>query len=208
MTNTQTDPNNQTTSFTYDAALRNTAVTIPTGAIGGVNFYDSTLSSSSFRDYWEDNVHKIISTSSVRDGWGRTTQQVSIHDGQVNTVYDAMGRVQSVTNPFAVGGQPGPATINQYDSLGRGTVVTLPDGNTIQNQFSGSTVTVTDQVNRKTKRENDGLGRLVKVTEQDPTGALTQETTYSYNVLNKADASQSRQSAPNLQVRRAWTVAL
>jgi RHS repeat-associated protein len=36
------------------------------------------------------------------------------------------------------------------------------------------------------KRETDGLGRLIKVTEQDvSTGLLTQETTYSYNLLDK-----------------------
>src|SRR6185436_4431721 len=38
----------------------------------------------------------------------------------------------------------------------------------------------------KSKRENDGLGRLIKVTEQDAsTGLLTQETSYSYNLQDK-----------------------
>ncbi len=41
------------------------------------------------------------------------------------------------------------------------------------------------QVNRKFKRETDGLGRLIKVTEQDATGTLTQETSYTYNVMDK-----------------------
>ena len=41
-------------------------------------------------------------------------------------------------------------------------------------------------MNRKIKRESDGLGRLIKVTEQDvSTGALTQETSYAYNLLDK-----------------------
>ena len=184
VTNTQTDPNNQTTSFTYDAALRNTAVTIPTGAVGGMNFFDSTLSSSSYKDYWEDNIHKIISSSTVRDGWGRTIQVVNPHMGQINRTYNAMGLVQSQTIRFQAGGQPGPASTSQYDSLGRVTVVTLPDGNTMQNQYVGSSVTATDPVGRKIKRESDSLGRLVKVTEQDAVGALTQETTYSYDVLD------------------------
>jgi hypothetical protein len=46
-------------------------------------------------------------------------------------------------------------------------------------------VTSTDQVGRKVKREIDGLGRLVIVTEQDATGALAQETTYGYSLLDK-----------------------
>jgi YD repeat-containing protein len=64
----------------------------------------------------------------------------------VNTAYDAMGRVLSVTNPFTAGGAPGPATSYQYDALGRATVVTLPDGQTVQTSYNGPTVTVTDQV--------------------------------------------------------------
>jgi uncharacterized protein RhaS with RHS repeats len=66
-------------------------------------------------------------------------------------------------------------TTYQYDLLGRNTLVTLPGGNTVQTTYTNSSiVTVTDQVNRKIKRENDGLGRLIKVTEQDvSTGALT-----------------------------------
>ena len=64
--------------------------------------------------------------------------------------------------------------------------MTLPDNNTVQTSYSGATVTITDQVNRKIKRESDSLGRLVKVTEQNvSTGALNQETTYSYNLLDK-----------------------
>jgi RHS repeat-associated protein len=46
-------------------------------------------------------------------------------------------------------------------------------------------VILTDQVNRKIKRESDGLGRLIKVTEQTSAGALTQETSYTYSLLNK-----------------------
>jgi RHS repeat-associated protein len=186
VTNTTTDPNNQTTSYSYDAALRNTATTIPTGAVGGMNYYDNTLTSSDYKDYWEDGVHKLITASSKRDGWGRTIESVNPHHGQVNTGYDAMGRVLSVTSPFTEGSTPSSYTTSyQYDSLGRATVVTLPDGNTIQYNYSGATVTTTDQVNRKIRRERDGLGRLVKVAEQDSSGNLTQETTYTYNVLDK-----------------------
>jgi len=43
-------------------------------------------------------------------------------------------------------------------------------------------------VNSKIKRETDSLERLIKVTEQDATGALTQETNYSYNLVDKLTA--------------------
>ena len=44
---------------------------------------------------------------------------------------------------------------------------------------------MTDEVGRKNKREADGLGRLVKVTEQDSSGTLNQESTYSYSLLDQ-----------------------
>jgi YD repeat-containing protein len=75
---------------------------------------------------------------------------------------------------------PGPT----YDALGRATQVTLPGGNTVQTQYNGGVVTVIDQVSRKIKRETDGLGRLVTVTEQDAAGALNQSTNYDYDYLN------------------------
>ena len=59
-------------------------------------------------------------------------------------------------------------------------------------------MTLSDQLNRKIKREMDGLGRLTKVTQQDSTGALTQDTTYTYSLLDKLiGVNQLRQT-------RAW----
>ncbi len=75
--------------------------------------------------------------------------------------------------------------VTSADVLGRTTVVTLPGGNTVQTTYSGKVTTVTDQVNRKIKREVDSLGRLIKVTEQDvATGNLTQETNYTYDLAD------------------------
>src|SRR5262249_40235602 len=70
------------------------------------------------------------------------------------------------------------------DPLGRTTVVTLPDSNTLQSTYSGSTVTTTDQVGRKIQKQADGLGRLITVTELDSSGNLTQSTGYSYDLLD------------------------
>ena len=70
-------------------------------------------------------------------------------------------------------------------ALGRATVVTLPDSQTVQTGYNGNSVTLTDQVNRKIQRIADGLGRLVTVNEQDvSTGNLNQATNYSYDYLN------------------------
>jgi len=82
-------------------------------------------------------------------------------------------------------------------------LVTLTDNQTIQTLYegaasvtSGATVTVTDQVGRKRQVQLDGLGRAVKVTEQDPaTGSLTLVTNYGYDALdNFTSANQGGQT--------------
>lgn len=79
-----------------------------------------------------------------------------------------MGHRLAHTNPFPQGGAPGPSAGYQYDELNRLIVTTLPGGNTTQTGYTGGNIVqLTDQVNRKTKRESDSLGRLIKVTEQD-----------------------------------------
>jgi YD repeat-containing protein len=111
---------------------------------------------------------------------------VGPNGGQVNTTYDSMGRVWKQTNPFQSGQTPGAETVNTFDALGRTTQVTLPDSQTVQTAYSGNTVTVTDQVNRKMKREADGLGRLVKVYEQTSAGGTpSQETSYTYDLIDR-----------------------
>src|SRR5262245_65222502 len=67
----------------------------------------------------------------------------------------------------------------------------MPDNQTNQTENRGAKTTsgakgnATDKVGAKRKSEGDGLGRLVKVTEQNPAnGNLEWETSYSYDVLN------------------------
>jgi len=182
----QTDPDNQTTTYSYDAQQNPTGFNSPTGASGTMAYNAFGERTSSTVTYNDGGTNKSITTSAVYDGWGQMTSSVDANGTQTNFSYDSMGHALTQTNPFPQGGTPGPVTSYQYDQLGRATQVTLPDGNTVQTIYSGSVVTVTDQVNRKIKRESDGLGRLIKVTEQDvSTGALTQETTYTYDLSDR-----------------------
>lgn len=185
MVTSLTNANNQTTTYSYDAALRLTGRASPTGASATAVYNVWGEKTSSSATYNEGGTNKTLTTTAVYDGWGQITQSIDAFGAQTNYTYDAMGDLQTQTNPFPQGSSPGPVTTNQYDLLGRVTMVTLPGGNTEQTAYSGSIVTTTDQVNRKIKRENDGLGRLIKVTEQDGTGALTQETIYTYDVADR-----------------------
>jgi YD repeat-containing protein len=180
-----TDPNNLTVSYSYDRLTRPTQTSFPTGATQTTTYNDTTLSVSSSLSFTENGVTLTATTAQVANGWGQPVQTVNIHGGQVNISYDAMGRVSSQTNPFTQGGTPGPSTSYSYDALGRLQTTTLPNGNTLQSTYSGINSTGTDQVSRQMRGQIDGLARLVKVTEQDATGTLAQDTNYTYDLLDR-----------------------
>ena len=147
--------------------------------------------------YNDGGTNKTLTQTATYDAWGQMTSSVDASGAQTNFTYNNMGRMISGTNPFPQGGTPGSVTAYAYDLLGRNTLVTLPGGNTVQTSYASSTVlTATDQVNRKIKRETDGLGRLIKVTEQEvSTGAMTQETTYTYDLADRlTGVSQGNQT--------------
>jgi YD repeat-containing protein len=187
------------TTPSYDAVGRVTATSVrdvsgnllpgPTATYG-----DGSLTVTKSFTYDDNGTTKTLTSTTTLDGWGRTIQPVSPAQSQVNTTYNNMGRVASISNPFAAGGSPAYWTSYSYDALGRQTTVTLPDGQTVQTTYSGNTVTVTDQVNRKMQRLTDGLGRLVTVNEQDAAGNLTQASNYTYDLLdNLTQVSQGGQ---------------
>ncbi|MEK6302452.1 MAG: RHS repeat-associated core domain-containing protein [Acidobacteriota bacterium] len=188
------DPAGLVANIGYNGALQVSSVTSPTGASAQRNMNYASLTSTSTQTYEDGVVTKTITSTTQYDGWGRVIQAIAPNNGQVNIAYDAMGRVTSRTNPFTAGGTPGPATTIQYDIANKAVITTLANGNTTRSDSLGDAVTITDQVNRKIKREADGLGRLTKVTEQDSSGALAQETTYGYSLLDKlAQVSQGNQ---------------
>jgi RHS repeat-associated protein len=180
-----TDPNNlQVAVSSRDAALRPTQIDSPTGAMTTASYNDSAMSVTGNKVYDDNGTQKTVTKTTEYDGWGRVIHQINAHGGQVNTNYDNMGRVASTTNPFTAGGSPSYSTSYSYDALGRTTTVTLPDSQTTTTVYSGNSLTITDQVNRKIQRLTDGLGRLVTVNEQDSSGYLTQATNYTYNYLD------------------------
>jgi YD repeat-containing protein len=122
----------------------------------------------------------------ARDGWGNPIQQSDAAGNKINLAYDSMGRLQGKTNPFPPNGSPGPTTSYQYNPLGRVTRITLPDNNALQATYGGGIVTLTDEAGRQTRRQLDGLGRLVTVMEQDPAvgGAPSIATNFTYDYLD------------------------
>jgi RHS repeat-associated protein len=187
-----TDPNNQTTTFSYDLMGRLTQTNLPDGgqATRAFNEASTPLSVTS--------TAKITSAMNVTapvvvDGLGRVTTARLDSDPQgvtyTDTTYDALGRKSTVSNPHRSTSAPtdGITTFN-YDALSRVTQVIPPDGTSTANNattvYSGNTTTVTDQAGKTRKSATDALGRLITVWEPDASGNFVNETDYQYDVLN------------------------
>ena len=130
-----------------------------------------------------------IKTTATTDGLGRTIQQVQPSGVIIDTTYDAVGNIASVSNPhFATASATDGITSFAYDALGRRTLQCNPDnGNNMPCQpglsskqwsYNGPTTTLTDEVGNTVIQTKDGLERLTKVIEP---GSL--QTFYTYDAL-------------------------
>ncbi len=181
------DPNNQTTSVSYDSLLRPTQENFPDGGQTTLTYNSLTSITTTTKMNSSQNIVGTL----LLDGLGRTIHQQLNSDPQgvdyADTVYDALGRVASVSNPYRTTSDATyGVTSYQYDALGRVTKVIPPDGssstNNISVSYSTNATTVTDQASKKRQSTMDSLGRLTQVTE-DP-GGLGYVTTYSYDALS------------------------
>ncbi len=135
-----------------------------------------------------------------QDGLGREiTRILTDPEGDpdyVNTTYDGLDRVQSVSNPYRTNLDSSYGiTSYSYDALGRVTNKCQPDNSSVaqttcvpQNSFQnwsyyGNYVTFTDEAGNQWKRTSDGLGRLTQVLEPNATTspAPAIETDYTYD---------------------------
>jgi len=192
-----TSPEGLVTSVSYDAASwRRTGLNLPSGAYTEVVYGDSDRTYAERFTYQDEASTRIVTTKEWRDGLGRTLRRGTGSGSSpasydmVATRYDSEGREWKISNPYSgnTSGQPVGTTHwteYVYDDLSRITEIKLPDGQKIQNQYTGQKQTTIDQVGRKREYTRDGLERLVTVKEQDPaTGTLGWTTTYEYDVLN------------------------
>lgn len=215
-----TDLNSKTTTYTYscisapsNCSGRLEEVQYPDG--GSVQYTYSTDTTAPTAQ----NPATVTSTgaagaasgsivhSQVYDGLGRVTQTQLKSDpagtDYVNTTYDGLDHVLSVTNSFRTMSDPTyGVTTYAYDALGRTTIQTQQDG-TSKLQWcygniatagqsnchpriagTGDWVDYADEKGNDWQRILDGLGRLANVIEPSGTNsAPTMETDYSYDAL-------------------------
>jgi YD repeat-containing protein len=199
-----TDPNGQTTSFTYDNMWRLASASYPDGGSSVITRQETSFpNTATLTKKISSSPALSYVTTNVFDGLGRETESQITSDTSgtdlTDTTYDADGRKASVTNPYRTSGDvvtsTEGATSFQYDGLNRPTMVTKPDGSTVQTVYcGGSSTLVTDEAKHWRRSTTDGLGRLIEVDEPNSTSATvgacpaggdpTWVTTYTYDGLD------------------------
>jgi RHS repeat-associated protein len=189
-----TDPNNLTTSWTYNDIGQKTLEQRPDGtetsyaltvcsscAQGAVYFQtvsdlDSTTQHTAFFTRWEyyDPLDRnVTSQKQITDGQWITSKAIS---------YDSLGRVYQTVSPL-LGGGTAYYTTSVYDLLNRVTSTSRPISATNSSPeytyytYQGRTATVKDPKGYTTTKQSDVIGELEIVT--DPDG--TSKTNYAYD---------------------------
>lgn len=224
------DWNSQETTYSYADSLglsRLVQITGPSTELDGTtgssasavtkfSYSDSPYTGSSGTGFQITTQHQVdakstptMTSSTVTfDGLARKINTSAVSPAcssniQVNTAYDVMSRVYSVTNPFCSTSDPTYGiTTHLYDALGREVQTTLPDGAVGTKSYAATAVETNDPFNGTTTVQHvhqaDGLGRLQYVCEVSSVslgsgnpsscslyvGATGYKTTYGYDPLN------------------------
>jgi YD repeat-containing protein len=183
------------TQYGYDLMGRSSSVSYPDGGQTTTTYNDALRTV---------DVKQLIASGETRevitqlDNLGRSIQSQLLPDPQgtyytettyTDTVYDALGRVASVSNPYrSKSDATYGITSYSYDVLGRKLLQCQPDnGNNtpcaagssyLQWLYPGNTITSYDELRNSWQHSSDALGRLTDVVEP---GNL--KTHYSYDAL-------------------------
>src|SRR3989441_425046 len=209
-----TDENSQTTNFDYTDAnfwrlsdFKLPPVPPPNGPRGWTLFkYTSATQLDTYVGLTDTTPSDACTgcrhDKSTLDALGRVIQSSLVNDpeGQtyVDSTYDSLGRVASVTNPYRTGSSFGSENY-AYDPLNRLTTITHADTNTVQVSYGsgaqscasgtygvGYPALVTDEAAHQRQAFTDALGRVIELDEPDPASgnSLTLSTCYLYDALD------------------------
>ena len=175
--------NSQVTTYDYtDPLHRVKTITSPITVDGTTGSNGQGTTTFNYTDVAEgftveerhsvDGIGTTTSTTKSFDGLGRETRSTTASPQcgsgiKVDTMFDSMSRVYSVTNPYC--GTTNGTTYFQYDALGRKTQTTFPDGATSTLSYGANATEITDPFNGATNVQHiqqvDGLGHLTNVCE-------------------------------------------
>jgi len=189
---TQTkDANQNPTNYTYGDPnyWRVTSTSSPDGGSTSTTYNFGTNSPWNIVTSTAKDSTTNVTGKSVLDGLGRVVQTQATSDPSgntdyVDTVYDAVGRIASVSNPYQTTNDPTYGiTQYSYDSLNRTTSLTHADNTQMTFNYSGAATQVIDEGNNSGSThvqrvyQSDGLGRLTSVCEVSGTSQLGSSNT-------------------------------
>ncbi|HEX7317073.1 MAG TPA: RHS repeat-associated core domain-containing protein [Pyrinomonadaceae bacterium] len=130
----------------------------------------------------------LLKSQTLYDGLGRTVESRAYESAttfiRTTQAYDALGRVGSATNPYrTLGDTTYGVRATVYDALGRVRTVTTSDGSTIQTDYVGAKVLLTDQAGKQRLSQSNALGQLTDVWEIRPADASTVAVTFGGQTL-------------------------
>ena len=196
---TETDPNGNTTTYTYDGFGRIKQVDMPNNGQAITTYHDEATTNYVLNQVKEKDGSFIAQTT-FADGLGRTIQSASLgENGQIIrslVYYDHMGREEMAVGPFYDTGSSSiedfyegeapagvPYSRTTYDNRGRPTLIVTPDPdyeyNEISFSYSGLATTITDPDGCQKTERKDGRGQLKEVVEYNQ--GLSVTTRYEYN---------------------------
>lgn len=143
-----------------------------------------TITVTSDLNSYNDN---LLKTETVYDGHGRTLKSLKYEDATSFILseqkYDAAGRPSEASHPYRPADGESPAwTKTAYDSLGRASAVTTPDGATVHTLYEGARALVTDPAGKQRVSRTDALGRLREVWEVRPSDPASGTEPVTFNV--------------------------
>ncbi len=188
----ETDTNNQTTTYTYDVFGRRIKVAGPrdTGSTFGTETYFYQICQTADQrvitySTEEHDTAEFLESRVCLDGLERTVK--TWKEGPDNKTivqdieYDNSGRVYRQSLPYFDGGNQKWKTYT-YDPVGRVIQVTNPDGTYATTSYNKGTTTYIDAAGHKKVEVKDVYGRLIKV-EEYMDASLYATTTYEYNTM-------------------------
>lgn len=178
------DANKNATNYAYDSMWRPTQIKFPDGGETDYTYNDGSPFSVTTSAKITSSTNAV--TKTILDGLGRTSEVQLTSDpagtDYLDTTYDSLGRVASVSNPYRSTSDPTYGiTQYSYDALNRVTTVKDADGSTATNSYSANCVTSTDEQGKNRQGCSNSIGQLTQVTENP--GGLGYQTNYTYDPL-------------------------
>ena len=168
-----TNESNNTINYSYgDPLWRMTEVSNPDGGVTTTTYNTgssfpwtvSTCATMVTGSTCPGGSTNVITVTNL-DGLGRTIQNQLTSDpagtDYVDTTYDALGRVYSVSNPYhAQSDYTYGVTSYLYDALSRVTTITNPDSTSRSISYSSRAMQTTNERNIPVVYQYDGFGRM------------------------------------------------